>query len=164
MESLIILITFLFTYWNCDVLLTKKIIVSFLEFIPFFLNFFFKFSFKYFKTILSVLDLFRLIFFVSFLPLIFQFFLLFHFYFDYIWDLYLLLVIYSFLLLLMPYYFYLVFTHAATYHISYFWLKLELKSILVFIFFKFIKFDNPSICVSFILLFECAQRLMLSNR
>ena len=165
MECLIISIAFLFTYWNCDEILSKKIIVFFLEFIPFFLNFFFKFSFKYFKTILSVLDLFRIIFFVSFLPVIFQFFLLFHFYFDYIWDLYLLLVFYSFLILLLPYYFYLVYKQTETYHISYFWLKFELKCILVFTYVTFIKFEYHIVnCASLILLFECALKLMQSKR
>jgi hypothetical protein len=163
MESLIILITFII-FLNCNTLLSMNFIVSFLEFIPFFLHFFFKYSFKYFKTILSVINLFRLIFFVSFLPVIFQFFLLFHFYFDYIWDLYLLLVIYSFLLILLPYYFYLVYTQTTTFHISIFWLKFELKTILVFILFTFIKFERGSFCVSLILLFECTQSVMQSNR
>jgi hypothetical protein len=163
MESLIVLVTFLI-YWNCDALLRKKFIVYFWEFIPVFFHFFLKFTLNYFKAILSVMDLIRLIFFVSFLPVLFQFFLLFHFYFDYVWDLYLLLVIYSFLLILLPYYFYLVYNKTQTFHISCFWLKFELKAILVFICFSFMKYEKASICVSLLVLFECAQILMQSKR
>ena len=93
-------------YVQCDEFSDKRIIVFFVNFIPFFVCFLIKYSIFYFKIVSIIFVIFKTLFFVPLLPIFVQYSLTIFVSFDFFWDAYLLLSVYSVIFICLPYYIY----------------------------------------------------------
>ena len=96
-----------YIYFKCDYLITNCSfrfgICFFSGFLQFCLKNIILLSKNYFKFVLNIVNLIKNLFFVAIIPMVLQYFLIFHFFFEYIWTIYLLLIVY-FLIISTPYY------------------------------------------------------------
>ena len=93
-------------YLLCERCFENKLIQFFIGFIPFCLNFFLRISKFYFKCVSVIFVFLKSLIFKPILPLIFQYAVTFHITFNFFWDGYLLLSVYSIIFYCFPYYFY----------------------------------------------------------
>ena len=102
--GLLTTIVFFIIYVQCDEFSDNKIILFLVNFIPYVLSFFLKYSIFYFKLISCIFVTFKTLFFVPILPMFLQYSLTIFVSFDFLWDAYLLLSVYSIVLICIPCY------------------------------------------------------------
>ena len=92
------------SFLNRKYLSELKVMKFFVQFSKYLIKFIINISFYYFKSITFMFAIYKTLFFTNVIPSIIQLLLTFHYSFDYIWDVYLLVVIYSSLLFGFPYF------------------------------------------------------------
>ena len=87
--------------------LAESLFIKFLiNFAKYLVSTFFKISFYYFKLIFFLFSFYQAFFFTNFIPSFIQVILTFNYSFNYVWDAYLLLIIYTAVFWCLPYFFY----------------------------------------------------------
>ena len=136
--------------------LSKALLTRFLfGYLNYLVHFLFKLSYYYFKFIGVFLIWYKALFFSNLIPTFIQLIFSFHFLFNFIWDMYLLLIIYSSILVCLPIYV-LNFNTKKTNC-----LKAELKSIIILIFFLYFNFE---IVLATFTNLVCIDKLLLNRK
>ena len=130
---------------------SRTMIIQFLiHFIKYLIGFIFKISCYYFKFILLIFAIYKAFFFTNFVPSIIQIALTFHYSFNYIWDVYLLMIVYSTFIWCFPFYLY-KYNNEKIYNIS---VKTELNAFLFFCFFYILNLENCFACLTNLFYFD----------
>ena len=138
------------SFLNRKYLSELKVMKFFVQFSKYLIKFIINISFYYFKSITFMFAIYKTLFFTNVIPSIIQLLLTFHYSFDYIWDVYLLVVIYSSLLFGFPYFLF-KFNNERIYKNC---INAELNFFFIVLFFCFFEIQNSVVFLSNLYYFD----------